>query len=165
MIKSHEGLFELFDQIGICYTNHHHVPTFTVEESQKLKHHIPGAHTKNLFLYNRKEEYFLITMLHDRRLDIKSFEKQLGRGRLSFASPRRLMACLGVEPGSVTPFGVVNDTEHKVMVILDKDMMDYELLNYHPLQNDMTVSLGRDDFHKFYAYTQHDPQVLNLPKI
>jgi len=165
MSKSHEDLFHIFEELGISYKNHIHEPAFKVEESQHIKKNIPGAHTKNLFLYNKKEHYFLITMLDDKQLDLKAFEKELGRGRLSFASPRRLMECLKLTPGSVTPYGVMNDESHVVNVILDAEMMEHEILNYHPLQNDMTVSVSNQDFRKFFDYTQHIPDIRALPKV
>lgn len=164
MPKTAEDLFRLLEELGISYTNYEHEPTHRVEQSKLLKEHIPGAHTKNLFLYTPGEDYFLVTMMNDKRLNLKAFEKQLGQGRLSFASPRRLMMCLGLTPGSVTPFGVLNDLTHQVTVILDADMMEHELLNYHPLRNDMTVTVSNADFRKFFDHTGHTPHILTLPK-
>lgn len=165
MPKTHLDLFKVFGEWGISYSNHEHEPTHRVEESKLLKHHIPGAHTKNLFLYTPKDTYFLVVMMCEERLDIKAFEKQLGEGRLSFASPRRLMERLGIMPGSVSPFCVINDPSHQVTVILDADMMTHEILNYHPLRNDMTVSISNADFRKFFERTGHKPLIMTLPKI
>ena len=106
-----------------------------------------------------------MTMLDDKQLDMKAFQAELDRGRLSFASPRRLLECLNITPGSVTPYSVLHDTAHRVNVILDAEMMAYDIVNYHPLRNDMTVSVTSQDFRKFYEHTGHIPDIRVLPKV
>ena len=166
-IKTPEDLFATFEAWGIEVTTHKHEAVFTVEESSKLDREIPGAHTKNLFIRTKKGDkgnFYLVVMLQDKSLDLKALAEQLSEGKFSFGSDKRLMAKLGLTPGSVTPFGVINPTAQDVQVILDADMMEHELLNYHPLINTMTTTIKNADFIKFLEKTGHSPKILKLPK-
>ena len=156
-------LFELFDKLKISYKNYEHAPIFTAEEAVGVCDHIPGAHCKNLFLKTKKDEYFLVVMLDEPSLDLKEFSKQIGAPRFSFASPERLKKVLNVLPGSVTPFALMNDHEKTVKVFLDSEMMKHEILNYHPMRNDMTTGVSRDDFLKFLEQTGHNHKTIELP--
>src|SRR5207237_5327639 len=144
----------LLDKLGIAHATVRHPPLFTVEQSQSLRGTIPGGHTKNLFLRDKKGALFLVTALEDAVVELKSLHRRLGAsGRFSFGSAELLRATLGVDPGAVTPFAALNDTERRVAVVLDAAMMVHATLNYHPLRNTMTTSIGRDDLIKFLDAT------------
>ncbi|MCB9493512.1 MAG: prolyl-tRNA synthetase associated domain-containing protein [Epsilonproteobacteria bacterium] len=162
--NAEQELFALFEQLDIPYTNTTHEPVFTADEASFLKAKLPGAHCKNLFLKNKKDQFFLVVMLDSTRLDLKQFQKQYELGHLSFANDDYLMHYLGIKPGSVCPFAVINDTQKMVRVILDEEMMQHEQVNYHPLRNDMTVTISNNDLIKFFDYTGHEYSIEALPK-
>ena len=137
-----------------------HSPLFTVEQSRSLRGQIPGGHTKNLFLRDKKYELYLVVALEDAAIDLKSLHRVLGAtGRFSFGASDLLREVWGIEPGAVTPFGAINDTQGRVSVVLDAAMMEHETLNYHPLVNTMTTTIARDDLVKFLASTGHLPRI------
>jgi Ala-tRNA(Pro) deacylase len=153
-------LFALLDRLGIPHATVDHPPLFTVEQSQALRGKIPGGHTKNLFLKDKKGRLFLVVALEHATIALKSLHRRLGAtGRFSFGPADQMREVLGVEPGSVTPFAVMNDTGQRVTVVLDAAMMAEQVLNYHPLTNTMTTSIARDDLVKFLAATGHTPQI------
>ena len=154
-----DQLFAFLDHLGIAHPTVTHAPLFTVEQSQALRGQIPGGHTKNLFLKDKRDAIFLVVALEDATIDLKSLHHRLGAGRFSFGAADLLRATLGVEPGAVTPFGAINDTTYRVQVVLDTAMMRQATLNYHPLVNTMTTSIARDDLLKFLAATGHDPRI------
>lgn len=163
MSKTPDQLFVALDALGIKYSTVKHPPLFTVEQSRNLRGQIPGGHTKNLFLRDKKYAIYLVVTLEDAEIDLKGLHRQLGAsGRFSFGSADLMREVLGVEPGSVTPFGVINDTEGRVSVVLDAAMMEHETLNYHPLANTMTTSIKRDDLVKFLESTGHMPRIERL---
>jgi Ala-tRNA(Pro) deacylase len=160
MAASPEQLFAYLDSLGIARKTVTHPPLFTVEQSRALRGQIPGGHTKNLFLRDKKDALFLVVALEDAAIDLKSLHRRLGAaGRFSFGSAELLRATLGVEPGAVTPFGALNDTDLRVTVVLDAAMMGHANLNYHPLVNTMTTSVARDDLVKFLQATGHPPRI------
>jgi len=160
MSASPADLFAYLDGLGIKHSSVTHPPLFTVEESQGLRGEIPGGHTKNLFLKDKKGALFLVVALEDARIALGGLHRQLGAtGRLSFAPADMMRAILGVEPGSVTPFAAVNDTQGLVTVVLDRAMLAHDLLNYHPLTNTMTTAIARDDLVKFLRATGHEPRI------
>lgn len=151
--------------MGIASETVEHEPVFTVAESRSVKERIPGAHSKNLFLKDKKGRFFLITAKDDTPIDLKRTHEALGAsGRLSFGSAEQLRALLGVEPGSVTPFAVINDAEGQVTMILDANLMEHERVNFHPLVNSMTTGVSREDLVAFLKAVGHDPQILKLPE-
>jgi Ala-tRNA(Pro) deacylase len=154
-----DDLFTFLDRLQVSYRSVTHPPLFTVEQSQSLRGQIPGSHTKNLFLKDKKGALYLVVALEDAAIDLKSLQKLLGTGRLSFGSADLLRQTLGVEPGSVTPFAAVNDEEHRVTIILDAAMMEHETLNYHPLVNTMTTAIASGDLLKFLEATGHRPRI------
>ncbi|MAS12177.1 MAG: DNA-binding protein [Nitratireductor sp.] len=161
--KSSEALLEYLQELGIEVKTHRHPPLFTVADSQSLRGEIPGGHTKNLFLKDKKDNFFLVTVDEDAQVDLKSIHHKIGAAsRVSFGKPEKLMEYLGVEPGSVTVFGVVNDDQHKVTVVLDADLLDNETINAHPLTNEATTSIGRDDLMRFLEAAGHPPLVLKV---
>ncbi|WP_299478505.1 prolyl-tRNA synthetase associated domain-containing protein [uncultured Roseibium sp.] len=139
-----------------------HQPVFTVAESGDLHDRIPGGHTKNLFVKDKKSRLFLIVLLHDATVDLKKVHQIIGaQGRVSFGNADLLMEVLGVEPGSVTPFSLINDREAlRVTPVFDASMMQQEVLNYHPLKNDATTTISAQDLLKFARACGHDPKVL-----
>lgn len=162
--KTPEDLFEIFSQLKISVTTTVHEPVFTCEAANRVNSFLPGAHNKNLFLKNKKGTFFLISMLDNKRLNIKTFSQEFGGGSLSFASDDQLISLLGVEPGHVTPFALINSAKI-IQVILDKEMMEYELLNFHPLRNHMTTTISRHGFLQFLEYLGFSPIITTLPKL
>jgi Ala-tRNA(Pro) deacylase len=154
-------LFAALDRLGIAHPTVTHPPLFTVEQSQALRGTIPGAHTKNLFLKDKKDTLFLITALEDAAIELKSLHRRLGAaGRFSFGSAALMLETLGVTPGAVTPFGAINDSAGRVTVVLDAALMQHAVINAHPLTNTMTTSVGRDDLVKFLEATGHPPRIV-----
>jgi len=162
---SPQELLDRLSSLGIRTETVEHEPVFTVAESQHVKERIPGAHSKNLFVKDKKGRFFLISAKHDTAIDLKRTHEAIGAsGRLSFGSAEQLRALLGVEPGSVTAFAVVNDTEGKVTMVLDANLMEHERVNFHPLVNSMTTGVSREDLVAFLRATGHDPLILRLPE-
>lgn len=160
MPASPQDLFAALDRLGIRHASVTHQPLFTVAESRDLRGKIPGGHTKNLFLRDKKGAVYLVVALEDALIDLKGLHRRLGAsGRFSFGSEDLMMELLGVRPGSVTPFGVINDTQGRVTVVLDAAMMAHPVLNYHPLDNTMTTTLGREDLVRFLEATGHPPRI------
>jgi len=153
-------LFATLDRLGIAHTTVSHAPLFTVEQSRALRGQIPGGHTKNLFLKAKTGALFLVVALEDARIDLKRLHQRLDAGRFSFGSADLLRSVLGVEPGAVTPFAVVNDASGVVSVILDAAMMRHAQLNYHPLDNTRTTTIARDDLVRFLQATGHPPRIV-----
>ena len=160
MPVSPDQLFAYLDELGISHTTVKHPPVFTVEQAARLRGAVAGGHTKNLFLRDKKHELYLVVALEDAGIDLKGLHRQLGAtGRFSFGASDLLREVWGVEPGSVTPFGAINDTEGRVTVVLDTTMMEHALLNYHPLINTMTTSIARDHLVRFLEWTGHPPRI------
>lgn len=158
-------LFALFERLGIEARTYEHDPVFTVAESQAIKEEIPGGHSKNLFLKDRKGRIFLVVAEAQSRIDLKRLHEPLGAaGRLSFGSAELLREVLGVEPGSVTPFALVNDREGRVSLVLDAALMQHEPVNFHPLANSATTGVSRADLLRFFAATGHEPRIMRLPE-
>ncbi len=162
MSKTPEDLFALFSDIGIQYTNHEHPAVFTVEEAGLHHEGIEGAHSKNLFFKDKKKQLFLVVTLSDKPINIKEMAKIIGAKNLSFAKPDLLMAVLGMIPGAVTPFAAVNIKGHEVNIILDEEMMENDLLNFHPLVNTATTTIAASDLVKFLEHIGQAPKVIRL---
>ena len=157
-----EGLIELLKELGIGFELHHHRAVFSVGEADEVDAAIPGAHTRNLFVRDKKGNMFLITLLAHTKIDLNKLAILLDMGRISFGSPERLMQYLGVTPGSVTPFSIINDTDKKVTLVLDGEMMSHDRINFHPLINTMTVGLSPADLLKFLEHINVSPRVMDL---
>jgi Ala-tRNA(Pro) deacylase len=158
-----QQLFARLDALGIAHRTVEHPPVFTVEQAKALRGDLPGHHIKNLFLRNRKEEMWLVVALEDRAVDLRRLGEVLGAGKLSFGSPDRLRRTLGVEPGSVTPLALANDTAGTVRLALDRGLADGQPLNAHPLVNSMTTTLSLDGLQRLFAATGHEPRWLDFP--
>jgi Ala-tRNA(Pro) deacylase len=158
------ALYEKLRALGIAWTTHEHAPVFTVEEAAALYDSQPGVHTKNLFLKDRQDGLWLVTLRDDLKVDLNALAKALGSPRFSFGSAELLIATLGIEPGSVTPFAVMNDGEKKVRLVLDAGMLDGHPLNFHPLRNDRTTAVSAADLLAFARATGHEPVVVEMPE-
>jgi Ala-tRNA(Pro) deacylase len=157
---SREQLFERFASLGVKTRTLDHAPVFTVEQAKLVHDDMPGGHCKNLFCKDEKGMLWLIVALEDAVINLKAAPAKIGSKRLTFGKPDLLMEVLGVEPGSVTPFGLINDTATRVKVILDDAMMRQTPLNYHPLKNDATTAITPDDLLTFIRSCGHNPRVV-----
>ncbi len=163
MPKTEADLFTFLADLGIQVSTRRHPPLFTVADSQALRGEIEGGHTKNLFLKDKKDNYFLVTVDEEAQVDLKQIHHLIdAAGRVSFGKPEMLMELLGVIPGAVTVFGLINDTQHKVKVVLDAALMENDVINAHPLTNEATTSISGTDLLKFIEATGHRPAVLKL---
>jgi Ala-tRNA(Pro) deacylase len=137
-------------ELGIAFTRHEHPPVATVEEAMVHWGGIDATHCKNLFLRNQKgNRHYLVILTHSKKADLKAVADQIGDGKLSFASPERLMTHLGLTPGSVSPFGLINDREHAVRVVIDRALKAAERLSFHPNINTVTFTVSTADFARF----------------
>jgi Ala-tRNA(Pro) deacylase len=163
MPKTEAELFAFLAELGIPVSTIRHPPLFTVADSQALRGEIAGGHTKNLFLKDKKDNFFLVTVGEEAVVDLKQIHHLIGAsGKVSFGKPEMLMELLGVVPGAVTVFGVINDTAQKVKLILDEELMTHSLINAHPLTNEATTSIGAADLLKFVKATGHDAAILKV---
>ena len=160
MPATREDLFARLKFLGISTETLDHPPVFTVEEARALRGDIPGGHCKNLFLKDDKGAIWLIVCLEDAQIDLKTAPARIGSRRLSFGKPDLLMEVLGVEPGSVTPFALINDTARRVNVVLDAAMMANALVNFHPLRNDATTTICSVDLVTFIESCGHTPKIV-----
>ena len=160
-----DDLFARLDALGIAHRTYSHPPVFTVAEATALRGSLPGGHCKSLFLKDKKGGFWLAVMLEERRIDLKKLASRLGAPRLSFGGEADLFQVLGVRPGSVTPFALVNDVEGLVTPILDAAMLDHDPLNYHPLANDHTTAVAPADLLRFIAACRHEPRIVDLAGI
>jgi Ala-tRNA(Pro) deacylase len=157
-----EDLFRRIDSLGIVVSTVEHPPVFTVEEAKALRGEIAGCHTKNLFLRNKKGRMWLLVCLEDRAIDLKELAERLNAGRLSFGSAERLAQFLGVIPGAVTPFAIVNDRSGAVRVVIDEALLDKGPLNFHPLDNARTTSIAANDLLAFLEAEGHPARLIDL---
>ena len=160
--KGAEDLYAFLDAHGIAHTTHHHPRVFRVDEGAEIKAAMPGGHSKNLFLKDHKGQLWLISALGETRIDLKSLPGVIGSGRLSFGSEERLYEALGVTPGSVTAFALINDPEHKVRFVIDKALYESEPINFHPLSNDATTAVSREGFAAFLKALGREYQVIDF---
>lgn len=165
MPLSPSELLRYLAELGIEARTVSHPPLHTVEESRLLRGDIAGAHAKNLFVKDKKGRLFVVSTLEDAALDLKTLHQAIGaQGRVSFGSPELLEEVWGVRPGSVTPFGAVNDAGRRVTVVLDQALAAYEWVNFHPLTNTQTTSLRWADLLKFVRAAGHAPLIVPLPR-
>jgi len=156
-------LFARLEELGIAATTVEHAPMFTVEQSQALRGTIPGAHTKNLFLKDKDGRMVLVVAKEDTCVDLKALAQRLGLGRFSFGKPALLQDVLGIEPGSVTAFALINETSRQLAaVVVDEALMGFAEVNCHPLVNSATTRIATRDLVRFMEACGHDPLVLAL---
>lgn len=157
-----EDLFRRLAELGIETTTHGHEPVFTVEESRGLRGTLPGAHCKTLLLKDKKAALWLVVSDEGRHLDMKALADVIGSARLSFARPDRVREHLGIEPGAVTPFALINDAGAAINVVLDASVVAEGLANFHPLVNDRTTAIRTVDLCRFVEACGHAPRVVDL---
>ncbi len=162
MTTTQEELLSRLVELGIDAETHSHPALHTVEQSQKLRGDIPGGHCKNLFLKDKKGAFWLVVTLEETPVDLKQLKTRIGSSHLSFGRAEYLREVLGVEPGSVTPFALINDPEQRVNVVLDSEMMAHELLNFHPLTNTATTTIQSIDLLRFVEACGFEPQLLEV---
>jgi Ala-tRNA(Pro) deacylase len=167
MSTSKEQLFKLLTDLDIKTTLYTHEPLYTVEQSHGVYNElgVPGGRCKNLFLKDSKKRLYLLVALADTPIALKILSKTIGAPELRFTDAQLLQDTLGVQPGSVTPFGLINDLEHKVTVILDTELFTQSLLNFHPLSNDATVTITPGDLKKFIASCGNNSMVYNFREL
>jgi Ala-tRNA(Pro) deacylase len=151
-----------FDELELSHRTVDHEPVFTVAEGDAIKDAMPGGHTKNLFLKSKKDELVLISAHQDTVVALNSLHRTIGTGRLSFGKPDLLQEALGVTPGSVTAFAIINDPAHRVRFILDEALMAYDIVNFHPLKNDATTAISSADLITFVRALGRTPEILKL---
>jgi Ala-tRNA(Pro) deacylase len=157
-----EAFLAFLDAHAIAHTTHEHPAVFTVAESPEIKATMPGAHTKNLFLKDKKGRLWLISARQDTVIDLKNLHRVIGSDRLSFGNADLMRETLGLTPGSVTAFGLVNDRDRRVTFVLDKALADAELVNFHPLINTATTAVSADGFRRFLAALAIEPIVVDF---
>lgn len=161
-----ESLLQALSELGISHKTHTHQALHRVEDAQAWRENTRdenAAHCKNLFLKDKKGALWLIVALEETTIRLNQLSKHIGAARLSFANEELLYEALGIRPGSVTPFALINDREaQRVNLILDASMMAYEALNYHPLTNEATTRISRADFLTFLEWCRHTPQIVDL---
>ena len=162
MLNSPNELLKRLEALKISTTTVEHPAVFTVKEAKSLRGELSGGHSKNLFLKDKKGQLWLLVALEDREINFKALRTSIGSAQLSFAKPELLMEVLGLRPGSVTPFGVINDTSGRVNVVLDKALMTHTVLNFHPMINTATTRITPDGLRSFLIYTGHYPLVADL---
>lgn len=162
---SRADLFAYLDAMGVAHRTVEHAPVFTVAEGDDIKADMPGGHTKNLFLKDKKGALVLISALQSTDIALNQLHKVIGGARLSFGSAELLEASLGVTPGSVTAFAIINDPGHRVRFILDKALMDHDIVNFHPLKNDATTALTSVDLLAFVRALGREPELLDLSAV
>ena len=163
MPATEQQLYARLDSLGVAWATVEHPPLHTVAESKALRGDLPGGHVRNLFLRDKDRRLWLVVAEEDRPVDLKALRKRIGaRGSLSFGSPDLLMEVLGVAPGAVTPFGLINDTVRRVAAILDAGLMEHRLVNLHPLRNDATTTVSSAGLLAFVRSCGHDPQIMDL---
>jgi len=158
-------LFERFASLGIAHRTVDHAAVHTVAESSTIEQELPGAHTKNLFLKDDRGSNVLVIAKTTTRVDLKALARKLGFGRFSFGKPELLFERLGVTPGSVTAFAVMNDEQGLVDVVFDEELMAYDSINCHPLENTATTNIARDDLLRFIRATGHEPKIILLSTV
>jgi Ala-tRNA(Pro) deacylase len=160
-----QELIKLFDAHAYAYELFRHAPIFTAKDGGELVKTITGAHGKNLFLKDKKNNYYLISLMEHKRVDLKALAQQIDGGRFSFGNEVELMRFIGVKPGSVTPYGLVHDVNKEVSFYLDEDLLRHETVNFHPLRNDQTVQMKTASFLAFFDDIQHVPHVIAIPEM
>ena len=159
-----EALYERFRELAIASKTYTHAPVFTVGESSAITDQMPGGHSKNLFLKDKKGGLWLVVVQAQLNVDLNALAKELDAPRFSFGSAELLVATLGITPGSVTPFALMNDRDQNVRVVLDQAMLALTPLNFHPLRNDRTTAIAPSDLVRFVQACGHQPIIVTIPE-
>ena len=162
-MNNEQKVYDYLEKLGIPYLKHSHPAVYTVEEALEHRGSMPGAQAKNLFLRNGKgNRHYLVVLEQAKQLNINALQLRIGSSKLSFASERRLEQYLGLSPGSVSPFGLINDAHHEVETYIDEDLMDCEQVNFHPNVNTVTITVSSADFRRFLEQTGNPVHFLRL---
>lgn len=161
-MKTREDLLAFLGGLGVAHATHDHPAVFTVDEGEDIKRAIPGAHTKNLFLKDARDQLWLISAEGHAAIDLKRLHTVIGSARLSFGKPELMSATLGVTPGSVTAFGLINDTARRVRFVLDRTLAEAAQVNFHPLTNTATTTVSGEGFGRFLAALEITPIVVDF---
>lgn len=164
-MKTRRDLLAFLAEIGVEQTTHDHPAVFTVGESGAIKQKIPGAHTKNLFLKDARDQLWLVSAEAHAQIDLKRLHTVIGAARLSFGKPELMLARLGVTPGSVTAFGLINDTGRTVRFVLDRTLAEAEFVNFHPLENTATTTVSQAGLRRFLAALDVAPTVVDFAQM
>lgn len=159
---SSADLFARLDALGVAHATTEHRPIFTVEEGRDLRAQIPGGHSKNLFLTDKAGQLYLLCALDETKIALNALGRQLGAGRLSFGSPEAMLETLGVTPGSVTLFGLINDRARRVRLLLDAALLAHDPVHFHPLRNDATTAIAPEAMARFAAACGHAPTFIQF---
>jgi Ala-tRNA(Pro) deacylase len=162
MTATRAALFAYLDDLGIHHSTMEHRQVFTVEEGADIKANLPGGHSKNLFLKDKKGIFFLISALGSTQIRLNQLHKTLGCARLSFGRADIMEEMLGVTPGSVTAFALINDKPPRINFILDQALMAHDIVNFHPLKNNATTAISSAGLIRFANATGHEPKVLDF---
>ena len=158
-----QKVYDILGELKISYTKHEHPPVYTVDEAEQHWKNITGAHCKNLFLRNKKgKNHYLVIAKSEKRVNLKALTSRIGEDRLSFASPERMLRYLGLEPGAVSPFGLINDRENAVVVVIDRDLKEASHVNFHPNVNTATVGITFTDFERFLSHCGNSIRYLSF---
>jgi len=161
--KTSDDLYQLLSELDISYTLYKHPPAPTIEIARQYWKNIPTAHCRNIFFRNHKgNRHYLVVIEHLNELPIHQLEKRLKQGKLTFASPERMMRYLGVSPGSVSPYGLINDATHHVHLFIDEMLKSAETISFHPLVNTVSISTRFDDFVRFLEWTGNTYEFINF---
>ena len=163
-MQTPEDLFARLGALGIAVTTVDHPAVFTVEEARRHRGDLPGTFTKNLFLRDKKGAMWLVVCLENRAVDLRVLAERIGAKHLSFGSPERLMRHLGVIPGAVSPFAVINDSDRVVRVVLEREVLAQDPINLHPLDNAKTTAIAGADLLRFLEAEGHPPELLDLTR-
>jgi Ala-tRNA(Pro) deacylase len=152
--QEEKKVYGVLAELNIPYTRYEHPPVYTIEEMKRLN--LPDSMCKNLFVRNQKgDKHYLVILEHTKKADLQKLAEQIGSGKLSFASEKRLQKYLGLKPGSVSPFGLINDSEKEVEVVIDKDLADSGEVSFHPNVNTATVTISYGDFEKYLKWCKN----------
>ena len=162
MTPLEQEVYAYLNALGILFERYEHPPVVTVEEAERQWAGIEATHAKNLFLRNQKgDRHYLVVVKHSKRVDLRGLAGQIGDGKLSFASSERMMTHLGVAPGAVSPFGLINDRNHHVRVFIDRDLQSASRLSFHPNVNTVTVTISAGDFERYLAARANPVQYID----
>jgi Ala-tRNA(Pro) deacylase len=161
-MQTRADLLALFDRLGIAHRTVDHAAVFRVGEGDDVKAGMPGGHTKNLFLKDARGQLWLVSALQDTKIDLKALPRVIGSAKLSFGSPELMAQTLGVTPGSVTAFGLVNDLGHRVRFVLDAGLAAADPVNFHPLENTATTAISQAGLRRFLEAVDVEPQIVDF---
>jgi Ala-tRNA(Pro) deacylase len=162
-MRGQAELYKLLEKLEIQFEYHEHPPIATIEDAKIHWENYNSGRCKNIFFRNHKgNRHYLVILEHLRQLNIRDLEKRVKQGKLTFASDQRLKKYLGVQPGSVSPFGLINDSEKHVHLFIDEKLNEFDRLTFHPNINTASLVISKNDFLKFLKYTGNTYEFIRL---